>query len=355
MIFVVISLTCVIWLSQSLRFVDLIVNQGLPIATFLRLTVMLMPTWLSIVLPIAAFAGTLFVYNRMTNDREMVVMSAAGLSPLRLARPALLIGVVTTLLCYLMTLYLVPMSYRGFKELQFKIRHNFDHVILKEGEFRSIGNDLTVYIRARQGEGVLSGIVVHDQRDKQKPITLIAERGALVTGPEGPRVVMGNGSRQEHDKVADRINILYFAQYSIDLGGIKEVIKRTTRDKNELFVDDLLKGEQARNDKDRNEYVAEAHQRLTTPLLGLTLTAVGLAVLLGGQFSRRGQAWRILLAVSLAALVEAAVLGSKHFAAKSPSMIPVIWISVSLPFFAALLTLARTRLKRGTPAPAMGA
>ena len=94
--FIVVSLTCVIWLSQSLRFVDLIVNRGLPILTFLQLTVMLMPTWLSVVLPIAAFAATVFVYNRLTNDREMVVMSAAGISPTRLARPALLIAVLTT-------------------------------------------------------------------------------------------------------------------------------------------------------------------------------------------------------------------------------------------------------------------
>ena len=79
MLFIVVSMTCVIWLSQSLRFVDLIVNRGLPIPSFIYLTLMLMPTWLSIVLPIAAFAATLFVYNKMTNDREMVVLAAAGL------------------------------------------------------------------------------------------------------------------------------------------------------------------------------------------------------------------------------------------------------------------------------------
>src|SRR3546814_10549227 len=101
---------------------------------------MLMPTCLSIVLPIAAFAGTVFVYNELTNDREIVVLAAAGLSPLRLATPALVVAVATTALTYLMTLYLVPMSYRGFKELQFQIRHNFDHLVLREGEFRSFGD-----------------------------------------------------------------------------------------------------------------------------------------------------------------------------------------------------------------------
>ena len=44
MIIVVVSLTCVIWLSQSLRFIDMIVNRGLPLATFVYFTVLLMPT-----------------------------------------------------------------------------------------------------------------------------------------------------------------------------------------------------------------------------------------------------------------------------------------------------------------------
>src|SRR3546814_20662791 len=92
MLFIVVSMTCVIWLSQSLRFVDLIVNRGLPIPSFIYLTLLLMPTWLSIVLPIAAFAGTVFVYNQLTNDREIVGLEEAGLSPPRPATTALVVA-----------------------------------------------------------------------------------------------------------------------------------------------------------------------------------------------------------------------------------------------------------------------
>ncbi len=352
MAFIVISLTCVIWLSQSLRFVDLIVNRGLPIHTFIFLTVMLMPTWLSIVLPIAAFSATLFVYNKLANDREMVVMSAAGLSPFRLARPALLVAVGTTVLCYLMTLYLIPMSYRGFKELQFQIRHSFENLILREGEFRSIGNDLTVYVRAREADGALVGIVVHDQRNAEKPVTLVAERGALVSTNNGPRVAMANGSRQERDVATGRVNILYFDRYTIDLASGGDPAQRTYRDQNELFVPQLLNPTEAiASPKDFDELIAEGHQRLTSPLLALTLTAIGLAVILSGEFSRRGQTVRILTAVVLAGGAEAAGLGSKYLAAQSPPLIAMMWLAVIVPFLLAVLMLNRSRL-RARPASA---
>lgn len=354
MVFIVVSLTCVIWLSQSLRFVDLIVNRGLPIHTFIYLTVMLMPTWLSIVLPIASFASVLFVYNKMTADREMVVMSAAGLSPLRLAQPALIVAVGTTALCFLMTAYLMPMSYRGFKELQWQIRHNFENLILREGEFRTLGDDLTVYVRTREDEGTLLGIVVHDQRNKAKPVTLVAERGALVSTPKGPRVMMANGSRQERDVETGRVNILYFDRYTIDLGGTDEQEQRNYRDANELFIHELLDPTEAvATGGNAAELIAEGHQRLTSPLLALTLTAIGLAVLLSGEFSRRGQAMRIIAAVVLAGIAEAAGLGTKYLAAKSPPMIALMWLAVLVPLVLSVVALSRTRLRsRSAPSTA---
>src|SRR3546814_5233200 len=104
------------------------------------------------------------------------------------------------------------------------------HLVLREGEFRSFGDGITVYVRAREDQGQLAGIVVHDQRDPKRTITLVAERGALVTTPEGPRVVMANGSRQERQTETGRVNVLYFERYTVALGAMREEVQRTFRD-----------------------------------------------------------------------------------------------------------------------------
>jgi lipopolysaccharide export system permease protein len=344
---VVVSLTCIIWLSQSLRFIDMIVNRGLPLATFVYLTMLLLPTWLSIVLPIAGFAGVIFIYNRMAGDREIVVLEASGLSPLRLARPALLVSVLITLLCYVMTLYLIPLSYRAFKELQFQIRHNYTDVLLREGVFNTIADDITVYVRARRETGELSGIIVHDNRDPRQEVTLIAERGALVVTEAGPRVFMQNGNRQSRDKSTGRTSLLYFDRYTVDLGGSKSAAQRVWRDQNELFLFELLNPtEQETLPRNFNEYIAEGHSRLTAPLLGLALPLLGLAVLLRGEFSRRGQTWRILIAVGLAVILEGLGLGTKFLAAKQPWMIPAMYGFIIVPAVIAATLLSRRRIRR---------
>ena len=62
-VLVAFGLTAVIWLSQSLRFIDFIVNKGLSLGIFLYLGMLLMPSFLGAILPIALFCGLLFVYK----------------------------------------------------------------------------------------------------------------------------------------------------------------------------------------------------------------------------------------------------------------------------------------------------
>lgn len=347
MIVVVVSLTCVIWLSQSLRFVDMIVNRGLPLSTFIYFTLLLLPTWLSLVLPIACFAAVIFVYNRMANDREIVVLTASGVSPLGLARPALLVALAVTLVGFLLNLYLLPVSYRGFKELQFQIRHNYTNVLLREGVFNSIGDDVTVYVRTRQPDGQLAGIIVEDDRSEDESVTLLAERGALVLADTGPRVFMVNGNRQARNHKTGQISVLYFDRYTVDLGGLREAVQRTFRDQNELFLDDLLSpSESVTEAKNFDKYRAEGHSRLATPLLGLALPLLGLAIVLHGEFSRRGQALRVVAAVIAVGVVQAAVLGAKYAAAKDPMLVPLMYGAATLPVLLAFVVLARQRLRR---------
>ena len=89
---VTVGLAALIWLTQSLRFVELVVNRGLSFRVFLQLTSLLLPNFVAIILPIGCFVVVLFVYQRLAGDRELTVMRAAGLSPVALSRPAVVLA-----------------------------------------------------------------------------------------------------------------------------------------------------------------------------------------------------------------------------------------------------------------------
>ena len=208
LLFFLLPLTGVIWLTQSLRFVDLIINKGLSASYFAQLTLLILPSVLTIVLPIALFATVLYVYQNLDGDSEIVVMRASGLGNLALARPALILAVAATLLSYLLSLYLMPSGQRAFKDMKTSLRTNLSYVLLQEGTFNTIGDGLTVYIRARHSGGEMLGILVHDSRERQRPVTMIAEKGAIVRTPTGPRFILVNGNRQQIDHAAGQLSLM---------------------------------------------------------------------------------------------------------------------------------------------------
>ena len=85
-LFFVLVFTGVIWLTQSLRVIDTVVNNGQSAWVFAEFTALLLPMVLSVVLPISAFAATLYAYNRLVSDSELVVRTRGLQTELELAR-----------------------------------------------------------------------------------------------------------------------------------------------------------------------------------------------------------------------------------------------------------------------------
>ncbi|PIW30227.1 MAG: LPS export ABC transporter permease LptF [Rhodospirillales bacterium CG15_BIG_FIL_POST_REV_8_21_14_020_66_15] len=343
MILVTTGLTCIIWLTQSLRFVEMIVNRGLSAGTFLYLSGLLLPNFLIVILPIALFTVVVFIYAKLITDRELVVMRAAGLSQFALAKPALILTGLTVLLSYALHLQLVPESYRAFRDLQWDIRNSVSHVLLKEGEFNNVGSTTTVYVRTRTPDGQLHGILVHDTRDRTKPFTLMADRGAMVDTPTGPRVVMFKGNRQEVDKTTNKLSILYFDRwvYNLALGGPQGVRWREPRERtlNELFdtpnqIDQI-------GAQNIGKFVVEAHRRLIAPVLCLAYAMIGLSSLLTGNFGRRTQTARVLIAVAAMVVLQAVILGMENMVAKNLDLIPLLYAVILAPMPVAWFVMVR--------------
>ncbi len=351
-VFIAISLTCVVWLTQSLRFVEMIINRGASALIFLYLTVLLLPTFLSLILPIATFTAVMFGYNKMILDSELVVLRASGWSQFALARPAIILTALLTLAGYFMTIFLIPASYREFKELQFHLRNSYSTVILQEGVFNPVMKGITVYIRARSPGGELLGIIIHDNRKPSEPVTMMAERGAIVAGVNGPRVVMANGNRQEIQGDNGWLSLLYFDNYTFELSGLVKSPNTRFRDSRERYLHELFfPMEQSDEIWDFQKFRMEGHHRLASPLLGLAFVLTGLAFLLTGDFNRRGQMGRIVSAVAAVVGLEAAVLAAKSYGERVPELGPAMYGIALLPILFAGYALLRNRKKRRRPAP----
>ncbi len=327
-VFITVALVGVVWLTQSMRFVDLIVNRGLSASHFLYLTILLLPGILAVILPVALLCGVLFTYHRLSFDSEIIVMKTAGLSQKALAVPAIIMALIVTVATYGLTLYLQPLGFRTFKDQQFNIRHNYATVLIREGTFNNVIKGVTVYVRERHG-GELLGILVHDSREPEKAITVMAERGTLVQTTAGPRFVMENGNRQEKRGDSDQLSLLYFDRYTLDLALIAESPDSRWREPGERYISELLfPGNSEAANYYRDKLKAEAHKRFVTPLYCITFVLIALAAILSGELDRRYEWRRILYAAAGSVAVQVIGISLVPIVATTPGLFILLYLNI---------------------------
>ncbi|MGI9437970.1 MAG: LPS export ABC transporter permease LptF [Geminicoccaceae bacterium] len=350
-----------VWLSQSLRFVDLIVNKGLPLTTFLYFTALLFPSLLLVIIPFALFCAVIFAYHRLSTESELIVMKAVGLSNMQLALPGLLLSGLLVIFGFVNSLYLMPSAFRSFKDLEYQISRDFSHLLLQPGVFNTPVPNLTVYVREATEDGKLGGILVHDARTPTLPVTMMAENGVLLQGEKGPAFVLQNGNRQElnlTDQAERSLSILHFASYTLDMAAAARPPENRKYAPEELFIHELFDPlDETLSDEERQERVTEGHKRLTWPLNALVFAVIGMTALLIRRHDRQGL-WRgMLSAVIAVVVVQALSTASSSLVLRTPALVPLLYIVPLAPValcIAMLFGYRPLRLIKGLLSPQPG-
>lgn len=349
--FVALVLTMVIWLTQSLHFLELIVSSNAPAGIFLQMIFLSLPKFLEIILPVALMSGILFTYNRMTTDNELIVMRACGVNQTTLAGPAIIIAMLVTAVLLLFSLWLSPVAHTSMQHTRQVIKAEYSSFLLREGVFNNVGKGLTVYLKNRLPNGELEGLLIHDARDtSQPPVTVTAKRGIMIMSDDTPSVIVYDGSRQQLDSKSNALSRLDFQQYKIEITGLKKEARKRWKKPNERTFSELLNPnmDNSVDAANKQKFIIEAHKRLTTPFYALSFTFIALSCLLVGSFNRRGQTRRILIAIILLVLLQSASLGVVNLARKYSFAIILMYILSIAPvlFGSFMLTQRGEKLRR---------
>ena len=163
--------------------------------------------------------------------------------------------------------------------------------LLQEGVFTPVSDNLTVYIRSRDPDGTLRGILVDDARQKDSHATILAERGRMVSGPDRPaRAAASTAAAQEIDRKTGRLDVLTFAENSIDLDPAARATSSAIATRRRCRSPSCCTPIRARSAaRDVGKFAVEAHRRLTAPL---TAVSFALIALVGRAERRVPPAWR---------------------------------------------------------------
>ena len=298
------ALTAVIWLTTALRELDLVTGKGQTLFMFLYLTLLSVPALVMIIAPLALFIAIMYTLNKLNGDSELIVMSAAGMPPWRILKPFLVLTLVVSFLVGLITIKIMPESFRELRDLVSKIRADVVTHFVQEGKFITLEQGITFHYRDKAPNGTMRGIMFHDRRNPNMAMTYFAERGRVVDVEGSPFFVLEKGSVQRQDKNRKETALVYFERYSLDLDQLgvndgKVVYKPRERTTAELMKlkpsDGGLAGQFGR-------YRAELHERFAQPIYAFATLAIAFAALGSARTTRQGRGAAMAAAVAMLAL-----------------------------------------------------
>ncbi len=321
-----VALTGVIWITQALRELDLLTGKGQTIMIFLTVTGLSLPALINVISPVALFLATIYTLNRLNGDSELIVMSAAGMRPARLLRPFLVLAAFVCFVVGIITVYLMPASFQELRNLFTKIRADFVATMAKEGQFITLDNGITFHYRERSGDALL-GIFMEDQREKNKAIVYLAERGQTVETNGQAYLVLQKGSVQRKEPNSRDTSIVAFERYAVDLSAFNKedgdvVYKPRERGTMQLLFPDkketLYRLQEGR-------FRAELHDRLSSWLYPLTMMIIAFAALGNAQTTRQGRGLAIATAVVAVVLVRILGFAASSAVVRTPAAVVGIY------------------------------
>ena len=329
------ALTTLVWVTQALRDFDLMTNKGQTLFIFFQATSLVVPSLIMVIAPLALFGAVIFTLNRLNADSELIVMSAAGITPAHLLKPFAALTVAVALMVGALSLYIMPASFASLRDMISKVRADFLARVVREGQFTSLDRGLVFHYRERAPGGGLNGIFIQDARNRDDIRTYIAETGRNFEDQGQNFLILENGSLQRVTRDGRDPIMVVFKSYAVDLAqfgaeGEGAPLKPRERTTLNLLRPDLSDPWVQRN---LGPMRAELHDRIVNPLYALMFGAVGFAALARPRTTRQGRGMAIAASIAIALGLRVAGFG---LAALATRYTIAVWSLYALPLAALL-------------------
>ncbi|MEZ5791295.1 MAG: LPS export ABC transporter permease LptF [Nitratireductor sp.] len=327
------SLAGVVWIIQALKELDVITNKGQTIIAYLALTTLAIPMLLLAVIPIGLLLATVFTVNTMNGNSELVVINASGASSWILAKPLLILALLCSLFTGLVGHFVSPWSLVTLKVFATEMRADLVSILVREGEFTRIEDGLVFHVAKREAGGVLSGILISDEREAGKSVIFTASKGYVSKQDGGAYLLLKEGEIQQRDAKSDGVTVIKYDTYLFDLSTFARKLEVSDLRPKERTTPQLLNPDP--NDpyyKDKpGLYRSQIHERFSEMLWPFAYVILMLAYAGQARSSRQGHGSAIG-----AAMLTVTFLRGLAFSAVSASKSDesAVWLVYLLPLIA---------------------
>lgn len=249
---------------------------------------------LEVLIPVALYVSVVIGLGRLYNDQEMTILSAVGISSLRVYWAIFLLALPVALAVGVLSLVGRPWAYQQAYQIAASAHVEIPLDRLRAGRFY-VDSETGRMILAEEVDskrGLLRGVLIYERSAQTTRVIRARQARQAPAGHEGESLlILHDGVAYSLDRAGSRDQILRFGELSLRLKQPEPTVDYNRKAASTVAL--------ARSDQTAE--LAELQWRLSRPLTTLLLALFG--VPLSRTAPRRGRFSKILLAALVYALI----------------------------------------------------
>ena len=199
---ILLTFAAIAWVVRAVNFLDLIVEDGHSLNTYLKYSALNITTIITRFVPLAFLLSLTVSIIKFENQQELLILWTSGLSKIKIANFFLFTAFVLTLFQLILSLFVNPFLLNKARFLMSNTESLQINSVIKSKEFNDNFKGITFYIDSKNTNNELLNIFIKDVSGNISTIAvdeagkintiIIAEKGFI----DGDKLILFNGTVQ---------------------------------------------------------------------------------------------------------------------------------------------------------------
>ncbi|WP_439272571.1 LPS export ABC transporter permease LptF [Pseudochrobactrum sp. HB0163] len=316
------------WTVQVLQRINFLTSSGQSLSAAIQFFSLFIPSVIPLVMPFALVIAITQTLSTMNQDSELVVINASGSPRTAIIRPILLFAAALSVTSFLVANFVDPYARHNMRSMLAEASADLLNVVIQEGSFRKLSDNLYVQIAERNADGSIGGMFIADSRDANTDLVYYALNGAIANNNGRDVLLMNNGEIQRRDVKTGSVSIIKFDQYAFDLSQFTDSggdMVLYAKDRHLSYLLNPDKNDPIYQTKPQ-QYRAELHKRLTSWLYPFVFAMIAIVLAGDARSHREARVSASFSAISLSLLVYWAGYFVSDRAEKEAAFVPVMYL-----------------------------
>jgi len=192
--------TFVLLLDKLFELADLLLNKGVGFVLTLKLLFLLLPSSLSLTLPMSTLLAALLTFGRLSENNEITAVRASGLAAWTYVKTPMAAALLASIFLIPFNTVWAPHTHASFRQLYLQVLKRNPLVRIEEKTFVEIGEYHLFVERKDKKTRLMKGVTIYKIPVDGAPLRIFAERGtASVNSSQGITFFLQDGRIEQVD------------------------------------------------------------------------------------------------------------------------------------------------------------